>query len=380
MQEHTRNTIVGLTVVVALGLLGTLVVMFTGLPQVFQTGYTVRIRFDHSGGVRAGDAVHMSGMRVGQITDVRFVRPGRPDAGVVFTARIDEDIRLPGNTRPHMYTQGLAGQPYIALQTDGEPIVDPETGRAYDILPTDRVVTLPGTHAATNIAQEARDIGNRIKDFFSDARPAMEAAAKLGDLPDQAGPALRALTRLSENLNRFLAPDETPTTAAAPTTGPTAATRPAPATPLARVNRILEGMDGIFGDPEARQRMQRTLENLDRAAAEAVVSLKELRTLNDEAREMFTAVRGEIEQVSADSRTLINKLIGSAERLSKLLADFQKSAARIERGEGTVGRMLHDTELYDDLVTAAEQLTRSLEQLNQLLEKWKAEGVELKLK
>ncbi|MBS3733323.1 MAG: MCE family protein [Phycisphaerae bacterium] len=373
MQERTRNVIVGLTVVLALVLLGVLVVMFTGLPQVFQTGYVIHIRFDHSGGVRAGDAVHMSGMQIGQITDVRFAQPGKPGAGVTMTARIDGNIRLPGNTQAHMYTQGLSGQPYVALQADGKALINETTGQPYELLPTDRAVTIRAKHEATNLAQEARDVGRRIESFLSDARPAMDAAAKLGQLADDAGPALRELTRLAENINALFATGE-----AAPSTSPATApaattTRPAPRTPMAKISRILDGLDGLFGDPESREKMSRTLDNLDRASQHAVASLKQLQTFSEDAREMVGSVR-------SDSHKLMQKLIASAEKISTLVETLQRSAARLDRGEGTAGKMLHDTELYENLVTASKQLTETLAQFNKLLEKWKADGVELKLK
>ena len=53
---------------------------------------------------------------------------------------------------------------------------------------------------------------------------------------------------------------------------------------------------------------------------------------------------------------------------------------KIERGEGTAGRMVTDAELYENLLTATERLSETLDSFNQLIEKWEREGVDLKLK
>lgn len=395
MKERTRNAIVGLTVFVALILLGCLVLLFAGLPEMFQTGYEIRMRFDHTGATEEGDAVYMSGVEIGRITDIRFAEQGKPYAGIIFTARVDPDIRIPGNARANMYTRGISGQPYIELKPEGEPIQDPVTGEPYELLPTDRVVTLQGKHHAGNVAQETRDLAMGFDAFLQDARPmlqsagpAFEAMGKLGELADEAGPALRGMTRLMENLNRMFEPVEPPDGHAAtrPADGEPGqrpdgrpATRPAE-TPMAKLSRILDGMDRIFGDPENQEHLAAALANFDKAGADAVEALESLRQFADDGRAMMNDLRGDFGTVSTDARELIHKLIAGAEQISKLTESLHRTAVKIERGEGTAGRMVTDAELYENLLTATERLSETLDSFNQLIEKWEREGVDLKLK
>ena len=51
MKEHTRNLTVGLTVLVALIMFAGMIVLFAGLPEAFQPGWELRMRFPSSGGV-----------------------------------------------------------------------------------------------------------------------------------------------------------------------------------------------------------------------------------------------------------------------------------------------------------------------------------------
>ncbi|KKL46294.1 hypothetical protein LCGC14_2346990, partial [marine sediment metagenome] len=64
----------------------------------------------------------------------------------------------------------------------------------------------------------------------------------------------------------------------------------------------------------------------------------------------------------------------------ELLTSLHRSAERIESGQGTAGKLINDPRLYEDLVEATGQLKTTLETLQKLLEKWDAEGVNLKLK
>jgi len=101
MTEHTRNLAVGLTVIVALGLLGALIVIFAGVPGALKGGYEIKMHFYGTGDAHEGDFVHLMGIRVGRITDIRFKNEQDPREGVLFTASIDGDAKIPG---------GLIGQ------------------------------------------------------------------------------------------------------------------------------------------------------------------------------------------------------------------------------------------------------------------------------
>jgi phospholipid/cholesterol/gamma-HCH transport system substrate-binding protein len=51
---------------------------------------------------------------------------------------------------------------------------------------------------------------------------------------------------------------------------------------------------------------------------------------------------------------------------------------RLNSGEGTIGRLLNDPQLYNDMSDAAQRLTLTLRDLQTLVRKVKEEGLELK--
>ena len=84
MKESTRNLVVGLTVMTAIGIFGIMTLLFQELPTFFKLGYTVRVQFPDTGGVTKGADVSLAGKRIGRVDDVIFADRNDPTKGVVF--------------------------------------------------------------------------------------------------------------------------------------------------------------------------------------------------------------------------------------------------------------------------------------------------------
>ena len=53
---------------------------------------------------------------------------------------------------------------------------------------------------------------------------------------------------------------------------------------------------------------------------------------------------------------------------------------KIESGEGSAGKFINDPKLYNNLIEVSDQMTQLLKEFRQLVKKWKASGLEIKLK
>ena len=104
-----------------LGLLAVLILAvkvsnFSGLTS--PEGYEVTAYFDNVGGLKVRAPVTVSGVRVGQVTGIVY-DADRYEAQV--TMRIDVNHNyFPINTIASIYTAGLLGEQYIALEPGGE--------------------------------------------------------------------------------------------------------------------------------------------------------------------------------------------------------------------------------------------------------------------
>jgi phospholipid/cholesterol/gamma-HCH transport system substrate-binding protein len=341
MSERVRNIAVGITVLVALALLGGMVLIFAGMPSLFKGGYVLRIHLDASYDLAAGDSVYLSGIRVGTITDVGFANLQAPGEGIVVTAKIDPDIRLPGNSKAVVYTRGFTGKGYLQLNPEGPYPVD-QQGHLVAFLPADGSAYLVGENLGSGL------------------------------IPDEFRAALRNVADLAGNLNRLIAP--TPTTAAA--TG--AASQAAPARTslsdtVAKLNRALDSITQVVGDPQNQQNIRSGLVNLSQAAQQASAAMESLKAFAEQARQTAANSSGQID-------TLMQRLIADAEGLARLMATLNQTAMKIDQGQGTAGKLLNDPQLYNNLSEATAQLNRLVLQMQLLIESWQKEGVGVKVR
>jgi len=319
MNERTRNMAVGLTTLVGILILITMILIFAGLPEMFSPGYTIWIHFDHAHELQAGDEIHLMGKRVGLLTDVSFT-DGDTSKGVTLTGRIDPDIRLPANVQARVYTK-LMGKGYLVLTPVGPLPKDPDTGEEIIFLPMDKPILLEGVTETGG--------GSMIPAELT------EAMGKFGALAD--------------NLNELIAPK--------PETQPGGETQPAPETQRAmrrgllgsvdRLNRTLDSVYAITGDPKNQKNLQASLKNFASFSAQA-----------DE---------------------LTRKLLLSAENVSQLVLSMKKTVDQVREGEGTAGKLLRDPQLYENLLRISEQMEALMKDFRELTKQWKSEGLKVKM-
>jgi len=92
--------------------------------------------------------------------------------------------------------------------------------------------------------------------------------------------------------------------------------------------------------------------------------------------EEFQLLAADVRQTNAD---LAPKLVHSADEMTLLLTSMQRLVAKVERGEGTAGRLMTDERLYIELVDTVEQFTALMEEMQMLVQQWREEGVGVRL-
>jgi phospholipid/cholesterol/gamma-HCH transport system substrate-binding protein len=358
MKDSTRNIAVGLTVMAGLVILAGVVFAFTGMAGFLATGYTIQVDMDSSHGVRAGDWVHLKGIRVGKVTDVNFTQ-GDPKKGVTYLMRIEREYRLPATTRLVIATKGFSGSAYLDLKTDGEPIeID---GEVPEYLPMDRVVTIEGDAGGAGG-------GSLIPD---EAKDALDA---LGSLGEDLGPAMKEFGDLARNLNKLLEGEEGQDQGNIRKT-------------FARLDRVLAGMEAVFGDEQNQKNLSASLKNLAEASQAARETMGEIRQIASDAGSVVESAGEATRAVTSAAQTaggriddLSESLLARAEDLSQLLQTLHKGARKLESGEGTAGKLLNDPKLFDNLVEATAQLDKLIQEMRGLVKTWKDSGVGVQLK
>jgi len=347
MNERTKNIAVGITVIISLAFLGTMILIFAGLPHMLQRGYYVHMLFSATYDIAEDDPVYLIGLRVGTVTKVGFTDPQDPDKGVTITARIDPDVNIPGNTVPVVFTRGLVGKGYLQLTPEGPYPLD-EQGNPFRFLPTDGSVVLKGTGRSSGL------------------------------VPDEVKQAMERISRLADNLNSLIVPQVSPEQAqAAPTETQLDRTLQGS---VIKLNRTLDAIHDFLGDDQAKINFKTSLENLSQASASAKQAMDALKEFADQARQTTNAISGTAEDISSRVNELSLKLIESAEEVSQVMAGINRAVMKIEAGQGTAGQLINDPKLYLSLIDATRQIEMLAGDLRQLVELWRQKGVEIRVK
>ena len=325
---------VGLLILAAAVMLGAFLFILGGVS--FEDDYPVYVDFDNPGSVQPGAAVRVGGVKVGSVEEVQYLgnrldpQTGRR-ALVRVRLAIHEDVRETihagdedgrGAALFYVTSQGVLGEQFIAVEpgdADTPPLPEGAIVEGVDPPRLDLALAL-GYELLETIVNGVRD--NR---------------EELGTLVDD-------IVALVHGLRLLLADNR------------------------ADLDLIVDNVrtlseEGVSTLRAAREsyvdgeRPQRIMRNLDRTVAlvdrEAPALVADVGSAARGANEL-------IGTIGPDQRAQIQSAIASAERIATradaTMVDAQELVSRVRRGEGTVGALLADEEIYDDL----QELIRDL--------------------
>jgi phospholipid/cholesterol/gamma-HCH transport system substrate-binding protein len=117
-RSHAVGT--GLFIVLGFAALAYLATQTTSVANVHQgDSYTVKARFTNVGQLKERAPIKIAGVRVGSVQTIRL-EPERLDA--LVTLSIDKRFnQIPDDSSAAVFTSGLLGDQYIAIQPGGSP-------------------------------------------------------------------------------------------------------------------------------------------------------------------------------------------------------------------------------------------------------------------
>lgn len=314
------ETKVGMLLLVAGGILVAFVLVMSGLS--FERRFPVYVDFDNPGGLQTGAPVRLAGVRVGTVDELRFMG-GTIDPTTKRRALVRAKLLIAEKVRSTIHqdaafyvtTQGVLGEQFLAIDPGSleQPVMD------YNV-PT------KGIDPA------------RLDLFFSKAYELLNT------------------TVTALNNNRALIGDM-----------------------AANAAGLLKGLNIVVNDN--RERLTRTLENLENTSKEATLLVKDARgTINDPRTQrtlsnidkITTSVQRDSEPLLKSAKSTLENLdratevFGGTEEQKKLrkalvdlveligranatAADIQSVVSHVKKGQGTIGALVMDEEIYDDI-------------------------------
>ncbi len=318
--ERSIEVKVGVLILISLVILGGFILVMGGLS--FEKTYPVYVDFDNPGGLQSGAAVKMAGIKVGSVKEMKF-QGGRIDekTGRRTLVRVQANVELKYKDAIHddadfyVTTQGVLGEQFMAIEPGSptKPILQ-EGSVVKGIDP-------PRLDLFLAKAYELLDVTvNGIKNNRE----------LLGDIATNTAGLLKGLnvivTGNRERIDRMIANFEALSEEAKILTH------------NARVNYV------------DNPKILRTIDNIDRLSTQ-------LRTdsgpLMKDARDALANVNRLTATVGPEQQEQIRKTLNEvtqlAQRANQAAADAQAIVAHIKGGKGTVGAIIMDEEIYDDM-------------------------------
>ncbi|HEY2515911.1 MAG TPA: MlaD family protein [Polyangiaceae bacterium] len=319
--ERSIEVKVGALILVSLGILAAFILVMGGLS--FEKTYAVFVDFDNPGGLQAGAPVRIAGVKVGSVKELAFLG-GKVDtttgrrtlvrAKLAIEQRVQSAIH--DNADFYVTTQGVLGEQFLAI----------EPGTA------DRAV-LPENSVVKGIDPPRLDL------FLAKAYDLLDTTVTgirnnkelISDIAVNTGGLLKGLNETLRD-NR------------------------------ARVDRIVQNVEALSTESndlvhDARKqyvdnpKIQRTIDNID----QLTTSLQnDSGPLLKDAREAMANVNrvsgtfGDPAQQEKLKKTLAD-VAELASRANAAAADAQMIVAHVKKGEGTVGALVMDEAVYDDV-------------------------------
>ncbi|NPB07453.1 MAG: MCE family protein [Aquificae bacterium] len=319
-----------------------LILTFGEIPLFKERTKTYVVYFDDVAGLSKGAEVRVAGVRAGKVREVSIEGE---KVKVVFELR--EDIPLYRDAVASIGTLGLMGDKYLALRP-GSPQAGPlEEGavvsRTETVSDTDRLIA-----ELTRTTSEFRKVAQNLKEILEENRRNIRETlenlnillATLSDITlqnrDNLNVALQNLRDLTSVLNRDLP------------------------VLLSSLSRLAQDIDTVV--VENRDSIKESLYNLsvmlERVRDDLPVLIENMEEL---AVNLNTIVKTNRENIN---RTLFS-MRETTENLSEVSRRLNNILASLERGEGTLGKLLKDEELYANI----NKGVRSLGKMGEVVER-----------
>ena len=346
MEERTLRTGVGVLLLATLLFLVILILLINDTGAWFRY-YTVNMRFDSAPGIARETPVRKSGILVGRVRDVQLL----PEGGVMVTARIHKDKHIFESDLCKISTGSLLGDSFIEfVQREQEP----QRRLQPDAVIEDGVVPVNLVELVANLQDE---IGPTLTAFSSAGESLDEAGASVHRLADRLNALLEGregrLDEILENASQAVVSFRDT---------------------MVAVERLVVRVDTILGDEAFQDQFRSTVESVRLALVELPELLRDARMTLGTFREVALSadenleyLKGFTQPLGENGVQLVSYLDAILDRLESTLQEYQALGRALNQGDGTIGQLLRNPDLYQNLSRAAGNIELVTEQLRPIL-------------
>lgn len=252
--------------------------------------------------------VTINGFPVGVVTDI-YMKPNDPNKRIVVVLDLNREIQVPKNTRAVIVSTSFMGDKSVMLKYD-TPCSGDDCAKSGDYL-----------------------IGES-QGFMS------YVMGGDGSLDSYMASIKNGFSELLDTLNKQLLSEESGT--------PLAESVQDLRKSLANLESATAQLDGLM--KRSGGKIDGTLGNLNSITGNFNNKEKEINTLIDNFSTMSTQLKeADLQQTLTEVKNTVSRLQTTLSTTEKTIGNVNGIMGRINAGEGTLGKMLQDEALYDDL-------------------------------
>lgn len=326
MNDRVMQFRVGVMVLATAIIAGILVVLFGDLPSLVQATYPLKMDFADARGVSQGTPVRKNGILVGRVATVTLNERG----GVTVVADIDSYVPVYKDEQPRI-AGTLLGDAEISL-VPGR-IVPPRQRLAKDDVLTGAVSRDPF-------------------EVFATLEP------KFGATLDSLAEASASVTKLSTNLDRmFLGEDDRFENMVRKTE-----------TALDNFSVAMNNINDVMGDPRAREKMKAAIEALPEVLADLRTTVQGIGTTVDTADRNLRNLEGLTKPLGDRGGEMVAQIDRTIGRLDETLRQAAMFTKALNESQGTLGKLVRDPQVYNDLAQAAQNVSNLTKDLRPIVD------------
>ena len=319
---------VGFLILTAVGLLVAFILVMGSIN--FQPTYSIFVDFDNPGGLQGGAPVKIAGVRVGKIDEIEF-RGGKTDAQGKRDALVRVKISIEKRYQESVHenglfyvtTQGVLGEQFLAIEpgsADRPVLQDKAVVRGLDPPRLDMLLA-EGYELLHSTVSSIRDNRAEISETFDGLRSTLKGTGAF-------------LRNNGERLDKIVVNVEEATVSG---------------------NELLKGANEKFVQ---NPQVDRILTNTDALTGQLAHDTPELiadaKSTMKNAKRLSDTLGSEEQQVKI--KRLVDDTTDLVGRAKVATNDAQQIISHVKQGRGTVGALVMDEQLFDDLQELARDL------------------------
>lgn len=331
MSDRQLQFRVGIFVLIAFGLIGTMVFHFGEVQSLWQKQYQIAVHFESAPGVHAGSPVRVNGITIGTVREVALDEQ-RGGVGVILD--IQERYALRADAKP-MLSTSLLGDSAIEF-APGISATRLKAGTLLEgTMPTDPfsiVNKLDAKLTATlssfeQTSVEWRKVGTNINGLLDTNQGNLNAVVE----------------RAAESLQEF-------------------------AVTMKEARQTVQSANKLFADPQTQENLRRTLAALPELANETRQTISLARRTIESAQKNFDNLQDVTNPLAKSAAPIMAKLDRTMTNLDQLSGELAKLTKLAAKEDGSLRKMIADPDLYRNLNRSSESLSILLKNLEPIVE------------